>query len=221
MSPKDYRQHHDDWTFRNVVHISHGDLFRAIDLERPALGDVKSAVTECDLGAAYHAWDEYFRGKKKHLDFFDPKEYRKLMKSRPKQARKVRKEADEICKHKIRWYGQRVEQFGDVVNFSPGTDRSALYGFHYWYWAHPLLFAYSLGRDKRFVQTFDTLFNQWYDQRDSVEWWLKADPIWYELGLCRTHRFIAFYGLFRADQPRSARVPLAPRSVVLQRVRVR
>ena len=220
MRPKDYRQRHDDWTFRNVVHISHGDLFRGIDLERPALGDVKSAVTECDLGAAYHAWDEYFRGKKKHLDFFDPKEYRKLMKSRPKQARKVRKEADEICKHKIRWYGQRVEQFGDVVNFSPGTDRSGLYGFHYSYWAHPLL-AYSLGRDKRFVQTFDTLFNQWYDQRDSVEWWLKADPIWYELGLCRTHRFIAFYGLFRADQPRSARVPLAPRSVVLQRVRVR
>ena len=205
METEDYRQLHDDWTFRNVVHISHGDLFRAIDLTSRGLGPVKKAVERDDLASAYAAWDGYFRTRKKHLDFFDPEEFRALAIDRPKQVRKIRRAAADICRHRIRWYGQRVEQFGNIVDFSPGTDRSALYGYHYWYWAHALLYAYALDGGVQYAEAFDRLFNQWYDQRDSVEWRLKADPIWYELGLCRNNRFIAFYSLFR-DEPGLRRI---------------
>ena len=199
MKAEDYRQLHDDWTFRNVVHISHGDLFRAVNLKFPGLGPIKAAVEKGDLASAYAAWDDYFRSRKKHLDFFDPAEFRALAVGRPEQVRQIRRAAADVCRHRIRWYGQRVEQFGDIVDFSPGTDRSALYGSHYWYWAHPLLYAYALDGGEQYAQAFDRLFNQWYDQRDSVEWRLKADPIWYELGLCRNNRFITFYSLFRHE----------------------
>ena len=33
MRPVNHRIPHDDRTYRNIVHISHGDLFRAIDIE--------------------------------------------------------------------------------------------------------------------------------------------------------------------------------------------
>ena len=201
MSTQDFRVPHDDWMVRNVVHIAHGDAFRALDLELPRLKAVKAAADKKDWAGAYEAWDAYFRGRKKHLGFFEPAEFRTLVAERPRELRKIRKTASELCDHRICWYGHRVAQFGDVVNFSPGTDRSALYGFHYWYWAYPLLFAYVLDGGDRYVTAFDELFNQWYDQRDSVEWRIKGtDPIWYELGLCRVHRFIAFYSLMR-DEP--------------------
>gem|GEM_PF-1291600 len=200
MTPENYRDHHDDWTFRNIVHLSHGDTFGALDLTAPGLKRIRPARDRQDWKQAYDLWDHYFRGKKKHLDFFDPGEYRALASKNPSQVKKLKKEAFEICRHRINWYGPRVEQFGDIVNFDPGEDRSAIYGFHYWYWSYPLLFSYALDPDPGYAQAFDRLFNQWYDQRDSVSWRIPhMDPIWYELGLCRTNAFVAFYSLFRSE----------------------
>jgi len=200
MEATDYREAHDDWTFRNIVHISHGDFFRALDLNTAGLGCVKAAAEAKDWDGAYDAWDDYFRNRKQHLVHFDPERYRRLAEHRPRRVRETLAAAADVCNHRIRWYGHRLEQFGDIVNFSPGTDRSALYGYHYWYWAYPLLWAYALNGGERYVRAFDELFNQWYDQRDSVEWRIRGtDPIWYELGLCRCHRFIAFYSLMQDE----------------------
>ena len=200
VAPENYRTPHDDWTFRNIVHLSHGDTFNAMDLKRPGLKRIQSACEHQNWKKAYDLWDRYFRTGKKHLDFFKPDEYRALASTKPSQVRKLKKEAAEICSHRINWYGPRVEQFGDIVNFDPGEDRSAIYGFHYWYWSYPLLFSYALDSDPGYAQAFDRLFNQWYDQRDSVSWRIpNMDPIWYELGLCRTNVFIAFYSLFRNE----------------------
>lgn len=200
MSPQNLRNPHDDWTFRNIVHISHGDTFRSLNLKLPRLRKLGPAIADGDWKGAYELWDRYFRLEKKHLDFFDPGDYKTLVSANPREMARLRKEAGEICRHRINWYGPRVEQFGDIVNFDPGEDRSAIYGFHYWYWSYPLLFSYALDPDPKYAEAFDRLFNQWYDQRDSVSWRISnMDPIWYELGLCRTNVFIAFYSLFRNE----------------------
>ena len=201
MRPANYRIPHDDSKYRNIVHISHGDVLKAIDTGRRGLKGLQAPVGNEDWASAYQLWDGYFRSRKKHLDFFNPEEFARLVSGRPSQVRKILRQAGEILDHRIQYYGYRVHEFGDMMNFSPGQDRSALYGFHYWYWSHSLMFAYALNRDPRYADVFDLLFNQWYDQRDSVDWRIpNLDPIWYELGLCRINRFVAFYSLFRNEE---------------------
>lgn len=64
-----------------------------------------------------------------------------------------------------------------------GLGRSVRYGFHYLRWLTPLVEAYALERDERYLIRFEELLGEWYAKRDSVKGeWLGLDVIWYSLG---------------------------------------
>ena len=184
-----------------IKHISDPDLFAAMDLSRAGLENVKRAVDRGDYAAAYEAWgthwdagpgfdyinagipyytvDEAFR-------YFSTKSYTAV--------------ADRVAAHNITGWGGVNIQHGPVVDFNADYGRGGKYGFHYWEWSQPLLWAYMGTRNTKYLDAFDELFNQWYEQRDNV---VGADadkhPIWYELGLgARRNRvFLEFYRLNR------------------------
>ena len=70
--------------------------------------------------------------------------------------------------HNITGWGGVNIQHGPVVDFNADYGRGGKYGFHYWEWSQPLLWAYMGTRDPKYLDAFDELFNQWYEQRDDV-----------------------------------------------------
>jgi len=79
------------------------------------------------------------------------------------------------------------------VDFTdPGHGRSGLYGFHYLYWAEPLVNAYALSGDRRYADRFAAILDLWYESRDRVRGgWPGLDVIWYTLGVaCRSQVLI-------------------------------
>jgi hypothetical protein len=75
------------------------------------------------------------------------------------------------------------------VDFTdPGHGRSGLYGFHYLYWADPLVQAYALTGERRYADRFATVVDDWYASRERVRGeWPGLDVVWYTLGVaCRS-----------------------------------
>ncbi|PWU45072.1 hypothetical protein DLJ47_35260 [Micromonospora sp. S4605] len=66
----------------------------------------------------------------------------------------------------------------------PTHGRSGLYGFHYLYWANPLVQGYALTRDQRYAERFAAILDDWYRDRDQVRGeWPGLDVVWYTLGV--------------------------------------
>ncbi len=184
-----------------IKHISDPDLFAAMDLNRAGLADVKRAVDQGEYGAAYEAWGAYWDARTgfdyinvgipyhsvdQAFEYFSTRNYTAA--------------ADRVAAHNITGWGGVTIQHGPVVDFNADYGRSGKYGFHYWGWSGPLLWAYLGTRDTKYLDVFDRLFNQWYEQRDDVEGaYAHLDPIWYELGLGsrRNRVFLEFYKLNR------------------------
>lgn len=112
--------------------------------------------------------------------------------------------ADRVVRHDIQGWGDVSIQHGNVVDFNAPYGQSGKYGFHYWWFAQPLLHARLLTDDPKYLEEFDRLFNQWYEQRDQVRGeFPHLDVIWYELGLgIRSRPFIEFYALPHATRSR-------------------
>ena len=184
-----------------IKHISDPDLFAAMDLSRAGLEDVKRAVDRGDYAAAYRAWGAYWDARPgfdyinvgiPYLAIDQAYEYF--------GARNYTAAADRVVAHNITGWGGVTIQHGPVVDFNADYGRSGKYGFHYWGWSGPLLWAYMGARETKYLDAFDRLFNQWYEQRDDVVGaYARLDPIWYELGLGsrRNRVFLEFYKLNR------------------------
>ena len=56
--------------------------------------------------------------------------------------------------------------------------------------------------DPKYLDDFERLFNQWYEQRDNVTGgWPGLDVVYYELGLgVRNRLFLEFYALPQSDR---------------------
>jgi hypothetical protein len=75
------------------------------------------------------------------------------------------------------------------VDFTdPAHGRSGLYGFHYLYWANPLVQAYALTGERRYADRFGAIVDDWYASREQVRGeWPGLDVVWYTLGVaCRS-----------------------------------
>ncbi len=186
---------------QQIKHISDPDLFAAMDLSRAGLEDVKRAVDQGDYAAAYKAWGAYWDARpgfayiNTGIPYYTIKEAYRYFSTRNYTAA-----ADRVVAHNITGWGGVNIQHGPVVDFNADYGRSGKYGFHYWGWSSPLLWAYMGTRDTGYLDAFDELFNQWYKQRDDVVGaYAHLDPIWYELGLgARRNRvFLEFYRLNR------------------------
>ncbi|MDA0747806.1 MAG: heparinase II/III family protein, partial [bacterium] len=186
---------------QQIKHISDADLFAAVDLEYPGLEEVKGAVARQDYQAAYAAWGTYwdtrpgFAYVNSGNPFYTVEEARRVF-----SGTSYVSAADRVVAHNITGWGSVTIQHGPVVDFNAEYGQSGKYGFHYWGWSTPLLWAYLGTGNTRYLDAFDELFNQWYEQRDNVVGGFShLDPIWYELGLgaSRNRVFLDFYRLNR------------------------
>ncbi|OGG52980.1 MAG: hypothetical protein A3F84_19220 [Candidatus Handelsmanbacteria bacterium RIFCSPLOWO2_12_FULL_64_10] len=191
---------------RQIKHLSDPDLFAAMDLDRPGLEEVKAAVARADYPAAYGAWARHWASRpgfaylNSGTPFYTVEEARKVFAG----SNAYTAAADQIVAHNIRGWGNVTIQHGPVVDFNADYGNNGKYGFHYWGWSTPLLWA-CLGTGKTgYLDAFDELFNQWYEQRDRVKGaFANLDPIFYELGLGsgRNRIFLDFYRLSRDRAP--------------------
>jgi len=203
------RRADDDYLDRQIKHIADADLFAAIDLDRPALADVKSAVEAGNYEAAYRAWAAYWDAKDRltwvdHNGKLQPMaEVSTAFAADPAGAARAERGAEPVMRHEICGWGSVTQQHGEIVDFNFDYGRSGKYGFHYWGWSAPLLTAYHATGDAKYLAEFDRLFSTWYEQRDAVQGAIRnLDVIWYELGLgLRNRRFLHYYTCPFADRP--------------------
>jgi hypothetical protein len=105
--------------------------------------------------------------------------------------------AEKVVHHQITGWGTVAIQHGRMVDFNADYGVAGKYGFHYWDWAKPLVSAFLLTNDQKYLSEFDALFNTWFEQRDKVRGQIpELDVIWYELGLGNRNRvFLEYYCL--------------------------
>ena len=198
-----------------IREISDSDLWGSLDLGRPALESVREAVSKKDYAGAATSWGAYWVGKNQpayitqtdHLfldtDMLtDTASFRIALNRSPGERDTILSRASMILRNAIRPWGDTVMQFGDRVDFNREVGKSGKYGFHYWMWSRPLIMAYVLTRDQAYPAKFDRLFNEWYEQRNSISSSLPGlDVVYYELGLgMRNRMFIENYLLPSRDR---------------------
>lgn len=106
-------------------------------------------------------------------------------------------QAIRIMDHDIQGWGDVSIRHGPIVDFNADYGQSGQYGFHYWWWAQPLIHAHLLTGEHQYLSKFDQLFNQWFEQRNAVRGQFpQLNLIWYELGLgLRNRVFLEYYTL--------------------------
>lgn len=119
------------------------------------------------------------------------------------QRHKILAGAERVLRHDIQGWGDVSIRHGAEVDFDADYGRSGKYGFHYWVWARPLIQAFLLTEDQKYLAEFDVLFTGWYEQRDRVRGEIEnLDVINYELGLgLRNRTFLEYYYLPFAHRP--------------------
>lgn len=189
-----------------IKHITDEELFSSLNLDRPGSESVRDTAGKGAFEAAYEAWATYWRARPQpiyiHYRGFlrSPDEVREVLAGHTEEREHIVDRADRVLRHEIHGWGDRVAQFGPVVDFNYDFGRSGKYGFHYWGWAQPLNIAYVATGDVRYLDAFDELFHQWYEQRDRVKGAIPSlDVIYYELGLGsnRNRTFLDYYRLNR------------------------
>ena len=193
---------------RSIKSISDEDLFAALDLSKKNLAGVNAAVRNKEPVSAYKAWAQYWTAKRQPryvtqsyhmlIDTEMLTEYdslRSYARQYPEERDTILARATMLLQHRIPAWGDVVLEFGPKVDFNRNVGQSGKYGFHYWIWARPLNAAFVLTGDERYVAAIDDLFQQWYDQRNSIDRSIPDfDVVYYELGLgVRNRIFLEYY----------------------------
>lgn len=190
-----------------IREITDAELFAALDLERRGLAGVAGALRAGGADSACQAWGEYWNrtGRPRYITktsgmmidtdlLTDEADFRSTVARTPAGRDSILWRAEEILHRRIRVWGDRVEQFGPAVDFNRDVGQSGRYGFHYWWWARPLPWAALLTGDDRYLDAFQELFNQWYEQRNTItRGFPDLDVVYYELGIAARTRVFAEY----------------------------
>ena len=179
-----------------------------MDLDRESLRPIRDAVLKNDFSTACRAWGHYWDsvGAARVLFLGDGD----LLMSRADATQSLEPRRDEILAsaepilaHRINGWGDVTIQHGPVVNFDADYGKNGKYGFHYWGWSRKLIQSYLLSGDAKYLKCFGEVFNQWYEQRNSIHGEIeKLDVVYYELGLgLRCRPFIEFYALAKDIEP--------------------
>jgi hypothetical protein len=209
LASREYLEH-------QVKDISDHDLFDALRLELPGLGLMNDKVRSGQIEPAFKAWGDYWDHKKQPhyvtqnvsflLDTDMLKTYddaRQYARQHPSDMDSVLAEANLMLRNVIRPWGDVVIDFGATVDFNHEVGQSGKYGFHYWWFARPLLVSYVVTQDQRYLAKFDELFRRWYEQRNAItRSFPNLDVVYYELGLgVRNRVFIEYYLLPYQNRP--------------------
>jgi len=193
---------------RHIREISNQDLWKALNLAGPGLGPVRKAAQKGGSADAFEAWGTYW-GTKTHPSYLtrmdhllldtdmltDVESFRGTMQQSPDERDTVIARADMIMQNTIRVWGDSIIRFGARVDFNRQIGQSGIYGFHYWIWSRPLLMAWAITGNQKYLNKFDSLFNTWYEQRNTITRTIpNLDVVYYELGLgVRNRMFIEYY----------------------------
>lgn len=190
--------------------ISDADLFHALRLEGNGMGAIERAVRRKDYVRAYRSWARYWTRKqqpkysaqsdKMLIDTDMLKGYQEIRdyaKEHPEERDSVIARASLMLRNIIRPWGDVIIDFGSTVDFNREVGQSGKYGFHYWFWSRPLITAYILTGEEKYLAKFDQLFRQWYKQRNNISRSIPDfDVVYYELGLgVRNRIFMEYYFL--------------------------
>jgi hypothetical protein len=188
--------------------ISNADLFGSLRLQGREFSVLCKSLEKGDTLNAYREWSKYWRGKKQPryvtrsvgylLDtemLTDYEGLRGAARTRPGELDTTLAMSSELLRNRIRTWGMNEVDFGRRVDFNRELGRSGKYGFHYWWWARPLISAFLLKNDPRYVAKFDEFFTRWYEQRNSITRTIPdLDVVYYELGLsARARVFVEQY----------------------------
>ena len=199
-----------EYVDRQIKTISDADLFSALRLDQPALGDVETAVQRSDFQGAFRAWGAYWNAKQQPkyasqphnllidtemLESYD--QIRVYGSQNKEEEDSVLARSSLIMKNIFKPWGDVAVDFGPKVDFNREIGQSGKYGFHYWVWSRVLIIAFVNTGDQRYLAKFDQLFHQWYEQRNSItRGFPELDVVYYELGLgVRNRMFIEYYFL--------------------------
>ncbi len=185
----------------SIKQISDADLFAALDLTKPDLRAVQDAVASKDYPAAYRAWADYWQtvgtARGRFLGDGDLLMSRdEAIASLTPRKQQIVAAADVLVAHKINGWGKVTIQHGPVVNFDADYGKNGKYGFNYWGgWSTSLIQANQMTGDAKYLDAFEELFNQWYEQRNHIHGEIPGlDVVYYELGLgLRCRPFLQFY----------------------------
>ena len=93
--------------------------------------------------------------------------------------------------------------WGKKIDFNHNYPNASKHGVHYLSFLDVLITDFLVRRDPATASAFESLFNQWYDQLDSIRGErapnqiTEYDVVWYELGLAaRTQRLIDAHRVF-------------------------
>jgi hypothetical protein len=200
--PQEDRREDPAYLDAQIKHISDAGFFAALDIDRQGLEAVREAVALNDFDEATREWGEYWAQRQaiSYVNKGTPLQTEEDARRHQDGDDVYTTAADRIVAHEIQGPGGITIQHGPVVDFNANYGANSKYDFHYWVWSSPLLRAYLTTEDSTYLDTFETLFNQWYEQRDSIEGAIPdLDVVWNELGLgaFRNRIFLEFYRLAR------------------------
>ncbi len=203
------------WVRQHIHDISTQEVWSALDLDRPGCERIRADVAAGRFAGAAAEWAAYWKAKQQptyitqtdHL-YLDTDmltghaAFRVAMERTPEEGDTIIVRAGLILNNVIRTWGDSVIQFGQHVDFNRAIGHSLKYGFHYWMWSRPLIMAAVLTGDQKYVAKFDELFNEWYEQRNSITNTIpNLDVVYYELGLgVRNRMFIENYLLTNRER---------------------
>ena len=210
------RLNNQDYLEHQIKDLSDHDLLQALRLDQPALADIDQAFRTSQFERAFQAWGSYWDLKSQPryitqnvgflldtdmLRSYD--EARTYAQQHPQEMDSVLARAASMLRNIIRPWGDVEIDFGAKVDFNREIGQSRKYGFHYWWWSKPLLVAYVVTQDQRYLAKFDNLFHQWYSQRNAItRGFPNLDVVYYELGLgVRNRMFIEYYFLPYKERP--------------------
>mgnify|MGYP005844102253 CR=1 FL=1 len=152
---------------------------------------VKAALTTGEEGGRYYHYDDEV-----NIPFIRKEEFAEALDNDPSRLEGIIEAAGAIVDPE-RGYTVGDHFFGWDVDYNHNWKDRSKFGLHYLRFVSDLVPAYLVTGDPLYTKAVESLFNQWYDQRNQIEMAKtgpgikERDVVWYELGLGnRTPRLI-------------------------------
>jgi heparan-sulfate lyase len=182
------------------VVISDGELFGALDLDRPGLEKVKSLSAAGNFIEAYKAWGTYWASRKGPAWIFDPAAYAGSMKaSLPWIVSVINRQAESVAARQVEAGPYAAKPKGRFIDWAADNGKSEFIGLQYFFWLPPLARAYVFTRDEKYARAFLDIVCSWYDALPDIERF--DDVVWNsQLGASlRCVFFLEGYSLLRSS----------------------